>query len=150
MFVDCPCTIQLETTFLWSSSNFPYCPWCGSRNSFIGAVPVAVRDICRLDPWVSSQAGKNSDKRREARHGHMYVSTPIPQDVGLVAVDDVVATGGNDERIVPCLREELGGWGVYCTSAKIVSLYDADHRICYTRCRSLPVMGFHHMADRGW
>ena len=57
-------------------------------------VTVAVRDICRLDPWVSSQAGKNSDKRREARRGHMYVSMPIPQDVGLVAVDDVVATGG--------------------------------------------------------
>ena len=57
-------------------------------------VEVEVRDICRLDPWVSSQAGKNSDKRREARRGHMYVSTPIPQDVGLIAVDDVVATGG--------------------------------------------------------
>ena len=57
-------------------------------------LPVEVRDICRLDPWVSSQAGKNSDKRREARRGHMYVSMPIPQDVGVVAIDDVVATGG--------------------------------------------------------
>jgi len=67
------------------------------------SVPVVVRDICRLDPWVSSQAGKNSDKRREARRGHMYVSTPIPQDVGLVAGGEGVAKGGEGgKKATPC------------------------------------------------
>ena len=53
-----------------------------------------VRDACRLDPWVSSQAGKSSEQRRQSRRGRMYMTEEVPRGVGVIGVDDVVATGG--------------------------------------------------------
>nr|WP_157884988.1 hypothetical protein [Actinomyces pacaensis] len=57
-------------------------------------VTCCVRDVCRLDPWVSSQAGKSSEQRRQSRHGHMHATQRVPQGVGVIGIDDVVASGG--------------------------------------------------------
>lgn len=57
-------------------------------------VTCCVRDVCRLDPWVSSQAGKSSEQRRQSRHGHMHATQRVPLGVGVIGIDDVVASGG--------------------------------------------------------
>lgn len=57
-------------------------------------VACCVRDACRLDPWVSSQAGKSSEQRRQSRRGRMYMTEEVPRGVGVIGVDDVVASGG--------------------------------------------------------
>ena len=64
-----------------------------------------VVDVCRLDPWVSSQAGKTSDQRRRSRSGHMSLVRAIPPEVAVIGVDDVVATGGTMNEMFRILEE---------------------------------------------
>lgn len=70
-------------------------------------VTCCVRDVCRLDPWVSSQAGKTSEQRRQSRSGHMHVTQRVPRGVGVIGIDDVVASGGTMNEM---FRVFEGSW----------------------------------------
>ncbi len=54
---------------------------------------VRVVDCVRLRPGVRSQAGRSGGQRRSGREGAMRARVVPPRDVGIVLVDDVVATG---------------------------------------------------------
>ena len=70
-------------------------------------VTCCVRDVCRLDPWVSSQAGKTSEQRRQSRSGHMRATQRVPRGVGVIGIDDVVASGGTMNEM---FRVFEGSW----------------------------------------
>ena len=37
---------------------------------------------------------ESSEQRRQSRHGHMHATQRVPRGVGVIGIDDVVASGG--------------------------------------------------------
>ncbi len=66
-------------------------------------LPVHIVEAVGAFPWAHSQAGKGREQRRAGRKGAMYRRCMVPEDVTVILLDDVVATGATISELIRCI-----------------------------------------------